>query len=73
MTDRYVRTGTRVPQIYPGSFSGLNKAIADCVKASKLDPSLVLTLFMVCKGRRTEISQYQDGRNISGSDVVDPA
>lgn len=38
MACRYVRTGTYVPQIYPGTLSGITSALRDCERFSTVTP-----------------------------------
>lgn len=58
--DRYLRTGTEVPQIYPGTLSALTRAMKDAQRASSgSDGEHCVAMFHGSK--RITIQVYEDG------------
>lgn len=64
-TDRYVRRGGPVPQIYPGTLAGLNQAMKDCLTASRFLPDSVFCLESVCAGARQVIRVFKNGHDVT--------
>lgn len=60
-TDRYVRRGGPVPQIYPGTLAGLNQALKDAMTASRFMPASVFYLEAVHGGERQVIREFRAG------------
>jgi hypothetical protein len=64
-TDRYVRQGGPVPQIYFGTLTGLTQAMKDAQSISKFLPDLVFTITAVRGKSRERIKSYQAGQEIA--------
>jgi hypothetical protein len=64
-TDRYVRTGGPVPQIYFGTLAGLTQAMKDAHDISKFLPELVFTIWMIQGKQRKRVKTYQAGQEIA--------
>jgi hypothetical protein len=64
-TDRYVRRGGPVPQIYPGTLTCLNQAMKDTQNASRFMPELVFYLEAVSKGERHCIRVFKAGHDVT--------
>lgn len=60
-TDRYIRRGCPVPQIYPGTLKGITQALRDCVSISRIMPDLTITLFAVRDGQSVLLRQFGKG------------
>lgn len=65
-TDRYVRQGGAIPQIYPGTLQGLQQAMKDSISASKFRPRVTFSLSAVQGRKRTVIQQYRAGTIVAG-------
>jgi hypothetical protein len=64
-TDRYVRQGGPIPQIYTGTLAGLVQAMDDAVNISKFLPELVFTITAVRGKKREHFKSYQAGQEKS--------
>lgn len=60
IADRYVRQGTAVPMIYPGTVKALSRAMADAVTLSRRVPGQH-EISVVRGGARSVIQVYEDG------------
>lgn len=60
-TDRYVRRGGPIPQIYPGTLKGITQALRDCVSASKFLPDTSITLWAVQDGQQALLREFGNG------------
>lgn len=58
--DCYLRLGTDVPQIYPGTLRDMSQAVRDTMYASKRIPG-EHSLEVVCEGERMLIRVYENG------------
>jgi hypothetical protein len=58
--DCYLRRGTRIPQIYPGTLDAMVQAIKDAQRASSRVPG-EHSLEVVCEGERMLIRVYENG------------
>ena len=67
-TDRYVRRGGPLSQIYPGNLSSLNQAMKDCVSASRFLPDITFRLMAVQDGESQLIRLFKAGRDITTAD-----
>jgi hypothetical protein len=61
-TDRYVRRGGPVPQIYAGTLAGLAQAMSDAKSESRFLPGALITVTAVQGKFRKRIRAYQAGR-----------
>jgi hypothetical protein len=66
-TDRYVRRGGPVPQIYHGTLAGLNQAITDAKSESRFAPGVVITVWAVRNRERERIRAFMAGREQEAS------
>lgn len=64
-TDRYVRQGGPIPQIYFGTLAGLTEAMNDAQSVSKFLPEIVFTITMVQGSERKIMKTYQAGREVA--------
>lgn len=63
MTDRYVRRGGPIPQIYPGTLDGINQALKDMASTSRFLPDRVIYLAAVEAGVSTIIRTFKGGHS----------
>lgn len=63
-SDRYVRRGGPIAQIYHGTLEGLEQALKDTVNASRFLPDTVITLTTVNGKNKTVLRSYKGGQLI---------
>jgi len=61
-TDRYVRRGGPVPQIYFGNLTGVAQAINDAREESRFSPGAVITVWAIRGKGRERIRAFVAGR-----------
>ena len=66
-TDRYLRRGGPVPQIYFGTLAGLTQAITDARNESRFAPGVVITVWAVKGSNRERIRVFAAGREQEAS------